>query len=174
MEKQTYVLKWDKLAVGITIFCTLVAIDVIALGCLSQGWQRWISILVGLFITIPSALMCPLSVTKEGDTLSVKHLLHKKHILLSEYKATTLPNGFSLNGFWRLCASGGMMGYWGLWSDGRGHRYSSFLTHRKRDVQQLEPLLPHKKRRILLNCPAEWLTASTPKEQKKEAEYDEI
>ena len=55
MEKQTYVLKWDKLAVGITIFCTLVAIDVIALGCLSQGWQRWISILVGLFITIPSA-----------------------------------------------------------------------------------------------------------------------
>ena len=166
MEKQTYVLKWDKLAVGITIFCTLVAIDVIALGCLSQGWQRWISILVGLFITIPSALMCPLSVTKEGDTLSVKHLLHKKHILLSEYKATTLPNGFSLNGFWRLCASGGMMGYWGLWS--------VFLTHRKRDVQQLEPLLPNKKRRILVNCPAEWLTPSAPKEQKKEAEYDEI
>lgn len=37
----------------------------------------------------------------------------------------------------RLCASGGLFGYWGKWKSGDGRNFTSYITHRKENVYYL-------------------------------------
>lgn len=153
-------LTWDTTAIIISIICWLVFLLIMVMGFLHKsGWEFWICIIIGAFgITLP-ALFCPYSITKKGDQIFVNHLLHKRHIDLSQYKINHFKEGYSLKGFWRTCASGGLMGYWGIWCDANGKNYNFYLTNRKRDVTLLVPNEGVKGRRILINLPASWIPA---------------
>lgn len=153
-------MNWDSLTIGITIVCCLIFVALIVLGIYTlEGWRRWLAIAIGVFCLVVPLLLCPLSATKHGDRLVVKHLLHQRTIALSDYEVSYYPEGYSLKGFWRKCASGGLMGYWGLWSDAKGKNYTFYLTNRKKDVALLIPKEGLKRKRILINVPKHWLEA---------------
>lgn len=53
----------------------------------------------------------------------------------------------------RLCASGGLFGYWGKWKSGDGRNFTSYITHRKENVYYLSDGTNI----IAINAPKEWI-----------------
>ena len=134
MKKYTFV--WDKLTVCITSILILIFLFLIYEG----------------YLLFPICL-CPLYATKRGPTITIHFLLHKKKLNLKAFEVEPQTD-FSLKGWFRLAASGGYFGYWGLWTDKKGNVIVSYLTNRKRDVYMLRP---SNGKPIVLNLPHEWM-----------------
>ena len=155
MKKYTFV--WDKLTVCITSILILIFLFLIYEGYNmyahhDDSWGIFVICLALLLLLFPICL-CPLYATKRGPTITIHFLLHKKKLNLKAFEVEPQTD-FSLKGWFRLAASGGYFGYWGLWTDKKGNVIVSYLTNRKRDVYMLRP---SNGKPIVLNLPHEWM-----------------
>lgn len=162
MSELIYRNKWDGFSIGTSVLVFLLigfCLVQVFRGATSDG-LKWFTFVICLLPLLILIALRPIRTRLSGETLEVHFLFHKKTLPLSDYSIRTDATPQLLGGI-RLCASGGLFGYYGLWSckidthAGGRQKAFSYLTHAGKDVCLL---LPHDPKRdpILLNAPAGW------------------
>ena len=86
--------------------------------------KDYIVLIIFLFLIIPSLYYSPTSIKVDDANITVKTYLRNHRIPLSDVKSVEpyLP----WIGSWRICASGGLMGYWGIF---RGMDIGNYVAY---------------------------------------------
>ena len=84
-----------------------------------------ILIVVTVALLLLAALYAPLYVEVDSNFVTVKSLFKRKRLRIEEIKSVELFQ--PTMGAIRICASGGFMGYWGLFKEGDVGNYIAFF-----------------------------------------------
>lgn len=106
---------------------TLVVNGVLLAGCIltfGKGPGFWIFLGVLAFLIILGLLYAPVSIISTPDKVTIKTVLNKRSIPINEIENVELFQ--PTMGAYRLCASGGYFGYWGLFREGDIGKYFAF------------------------------------------------
>ncbi|MDE6287776.1 MAG: PH domain-containing protein [Muribaculaceae bacterium] len=107
----------------LTIIITTVAVAVCALS-FNEPVVFWCVLIIPVGLLVPSALYAPLSLTVDERNITVNSLLKRHRIPLRNVKEVELFQ--PTMGALRICASGGYMGYWGIFKEGDVGRYVGY------------------------------------------------
>lgn len=124
--------------VRLSVFASVLTIVVTALllwGCIYtfQDKKTFFTLLAVTVIIIFSALLCaPVEINADDEKVTVKSMLKKHRIPMKliesveDYKPVLGSNSLATYRF-RVLASGGYMGYWGVFYDGDIGRYAAYF-----------------------------------------------
>lgn len=145
-------LDWDTNAIVTTIVCLLLACLVLFFAVRYRGWARWLMVFVGVTSFLVPMFLFPVSVSGDGKKLTLHFVGHSRELALADYDCTLYAAREGMDGLTRRCASDGFFGYWGVWADDCGTKYTSYVMSQSKEIW----LLTFKKNgheRILLNIP---------------------
>ena len=107
----------------LTIIITTVAVAVCVLS-FNEPVVFWCVLIIPVGLLVPSAFYAPLSLTVDERNITVNSLLKRHRIPLRNVKEVELFQ--PTMGALRICASGGYMGYWGIFKEGDVGRYVGY------------------------------------------------
>lgn len=105
------------------IFCALIVGSIIYLR-MKEPLGGIILIVVTVALLLCGGFFAPLSISVNSDYVTVNSLFKRRKLRLEDIKSVELFN--PTMGSKRLCASGGFMGYWGLFREGDVGNYMAF------------------------------------------------
>ncbi len=106
---------------------TITLIIILLIGCAVSIHEKaafLIVLIIPLFLLISTALYAPVSISADKETVCI-HTLLKKHRLPME-GIESVERFSPTMGAIRICASGGFMGYWGIFREGDIGRYYGY------------------------------------------------
>lgn len=136
----TYHPSADNFAILITIAILILCAYMMYEGLAHQsGVTKWIVISIAALTAIIPPFFYPFRESFDHDSQIIRiHLLgHTRTISRESYPILLTGQDLINNGAIRLCASGGLFGYWGKWKSGDGRNFTSYITHRNEDVYYL-------------------------------------
>ncbi len=152
----TYHPSADVFAIWITIVILILCAYLMYDGIAHQsGVTRWIAISIAALIIVIPLFFYPFRESFDPKTQEIKIHFPGYSRTISRENYPILLSGQDLinDGGIRLCASGGLFGYWGKWKSGDGRNFTSYITHRKENVYYLSDGTHI----IGINAPKEWI-----------------
>ena len=152
----TYHPSADSFAIWITITILILCAYMMYEGLAHQsGATKWIVISIAALTAIVPLFFYPFRESFDDDSQKIRiHFLGYTRIISREnYPILLTVQDLINNGAIRLCASGGLFGYWGKWKSGDGRNFTSYIIHRKENVYYLSDGTNI----IAINAPKEWI-----------------
>ena len=120
-----------------------------------SGVTKWIAISIAALTAIIPPFFYPFRESFDHDSQKIRiHFLgYTRTISRENYPILLTGQDLINDGAIRLCASGGLFGYWGKWKSGDGRNFTSYITHRKENVYYLSDGTHI----IAINAPREWI-----------------
>lgn len=156
IEMNTYHPSADNFAICITIIILLLCAFLMYEGLAHQsGVTKWIVIGIAALTAIIPPFFYPFRESFDHDSQKIRiHFLgYTRTISRENYPILLTGQDLINDGAIRLCASGGLFGYWGKWKSGDGRNFTSYITHRNEDVYYLSDGTHI----IAINAPREWI-----------------
>ena len=156
IEMNTYHPSADNFAICITIIILLLCAYMMYEGLAHlSGVTKWIVISIAALTAIIPPFFYPFRESFDHDSQKIRiHFLgYTRTISRENYPILLTGQDLINDGAIRLCASGGLFGYWGKWKSGDGRNFTSYITHRNEDVYYLSDGTHI----IAINAPREWI-----------------
>ena len=152
----TYHPSADNFAICITIIILLLCAYLVYEGLVHlSGVTKWIVISIAALTAIIPPFFYPFreSFDRNSQKIRIHFPGYSRTISREKYPKLLTGQDLMSNGAIRLCASGGLFGYWGKWKSGDGRNFTSYITHRNENVYYLSDGTHI----IAINAPKEWI-----------------
>lgn len=155
-EHTEYHPTWDTLAIIMTALVLVICAFVIYEAVMhNDGSDRWLMLAIGIILSVGPMLLFPIRETfdEERRAITLYFVGHSRVISAQDYPEVMERKDLIDDGAVRLCASGGLFGYWGKWRSGDGIDFTSYLTDRKRHAHYLT----NGSHIVAINAPEDWI-----------------